>query len=761
MLNQTETIRYSRNVSNRKATEFRTINLINHDSQLEQYFASFRQKIVGIHHQHNFHGGRLPITYADWTASGRLYEPIERYMTDTLGPFVANTHTEATLTGTTMTQAYRQARALIKAHVGATEDDVLLFAGFGMTAAINKFQRILGLRIAERFTNLIQVPDEERPLVIVTHMEHHSNQTTWLECLCDVQILNRGDDGLPDLNHLVDILKAHQHRKYLIGSFTACSNVTGLLTPYHEMAELMHRYGGVCFVDFASSAPYVAINMHPPKSEQKLDGIFFSPHKFLGGPGSSGVVLFDKDLYRNQVPDHPGGGTVAWTNPWGEHQYYDDIETREDGGTPGFLPAIRASLSILLKEEMGINQILEREHELVDRMWRRLDRIAGIEVLEPSQRQRLGIFSLYAPDIHHNLFVNLLNDYYGIQARGGCSCAGTYGHVLLDIDANHSRSITNQINQGDFSLKPGWIRLSLHPTTTQAEIDYIADALEDILANHRQLGTAYKFDSKTGDFSGSHHSKKLIDLQASFQAIDRIDSGDSMRQKTPTGVKDRFLNEAHEKWPRKPWNQFGYRFKDLEIYGRQADYEVINEREVRAAAGIKLAIIAPAVAIAFFTHNYLPLKIVVVLVAIDFLIRLVTGLTPFSPIGVLARFLVRKQQPEWVGADQKRFAWSLGFVMAINSLSLLFTGNAGILTKIFCGICITLMWMSASFGICPGCSLYNWAIKLRLIPEPNSRPACPGGACEISLHKSVKHRRRRGRRSRILARLYPNPKDLT
>ncbi len=639
--------------------------------QLEQHFAPFRQNIVGIHHKCDFRGGQFPITYADWTASGRLYDPIERYVTDTLGPFVANTHTEANLTGTMMTQAYHQSRTLIKSHVGASEDDILLFTGFGMTAAINKFQRIMGLRIPDRFAKLVQLSEVERPLVIVTHMEHHSNQITWLECLCDLEILNPNQDGLPDLNHLEDILKAHQHRKYLIGSFTACSNVTGICTPYRQMAELMHRYGGVCFVDFAASAPYMAINMHPRKPEQKLDAIFFSPHKFLGGPGSCGVLLFDYHLYRNEVPDHPGGGTVAWTNPWSEHRYYNSIEVREDGGTPGFLPAIRASLSILLKEEMGIRQILDREHELVNYMWQRLELISGIEVLESNHQQRLGIFSLYAPDIQYNLLVKLLNDYYGVQARGGCSCAGTYGHVLLDITADQSRKIVNSIDRGDLSLKPGWVRLSLHPTMTDTEIDYITDALEDILTNHRRLSLAYKFDRKTGDFCDPHYSVKLIDLKDSFQpSVPQVSIDESQFYQTNRiGIRKRrrnkrFLNEVHERWPNKSWNQFGYRFKDLEIYGRYANYEVIYEREVRAAAGIKLAIIAPSVAIAFFTGNYLPLKIVVTFVGIDFLIRLVTGLNPFSPIGMLARFMVRKQEPEWVGAAQKRFAWFLGIMMA-------------------------------------------------------------------------------------------------
>jgi selenocysteine lyase/cysteine desulfurase len=216
---------------------------------LEKYFEKFRNNIIGYNFKHEFDSGTKPIVYADWAASGRLYKPIEEYITNKLGPYVANTHTETTLTGTVMTNAYHQAHEIIKKHVGANEEDKLLFCGFGMTAAINKFQRILGLRLHENHKKHLSLSEDERPLVIITHMEHHSNQTSWAECLCDLKIINRNEDGLPDLNHLEDILKANRKRKFIIGSFTACSNVTGITTPYHEMAEIVHRYGGYSFID--------------------------------------------------------------------------------------------------------------------------------------------------------------------------------------------------------------------------------------------------------------------------------------------------------------------------------------------------------------------------------------------------------------------------------------------------------------------------------------------------------------------------------
>lgn len=485
---------------------------------LETYFAAFRKNIIGNELTHQFAAGKKPIVYADWAASGRLYRPIEEYIINTLGPYVANTHTETTLTGTAMTTAYHQAREIVKKHVNAGKNDQLLFVGSGMTAAINKFQRILGLRVPEHHKARVQISGPDRPLVIVTHMEHHSNQTTWVECICDLEIIRRNPDGLPDLNHFEEILRQNQSRKMIIGSFTACSNVTGILTPYHVMAALVHRYNGFCFVDFSASAPYVAIDMHPAREEQALDAIFFSPHKFLGGPGSSGVIVFNKNLYHNTVPDQPGGGTVLWTNPWGGHRFYDDIETREDGGTPGFLQAIKGALAVLLKEEMGIKQMLEREHELMELLLQRLAGMPAVTVLEGDQHRRLGFISFYVKNLHHNLLVRLLNDRFGIQTRGGCSCAGTYGHVLLHIDYEESHRITDLIDHGDLGAKPGWVRASLHPTMTDAEVAYIADAIAEIIQNSAKLAAAYRFNPATGDYDPVQPEACPIDLHGIFAA---------------------------------------------------------------------------------------------------------------------------------------------------------------------------------------------------------------------------------------------------
>lgn len=263
---------------------------------------------------------------------------------------------------------------------------------------------------------------------------------------------------------------------------------------------MMHRAGGLCFVDFACSAPYVAIDMHP-SAEASLDAIFFSPHKFLGGPGTPGVLIFNKILYKNTVPDHPGGGTVRWTNPWGNHEYLDDVEEREDGGTPGFLQAIKTALAIRLKEQMGVDNILNREHELVDLAMRRLSQVDGLHLLAGKQRDRLGVISFYIDGLHFNLAVKLLNDRFGIQTRGGCSCAGTYGHFLLHVDQSRSRELTSRISLGDLSEKPGWVRMSVHPTMTDAELTFICNAIEQVAMHHAEWKEDYTYNSRTNEYT--------------------------------------------------------------------------------------------------------------------------------------------------------------------------------------------------------------------------------------------------------------------
>ena len=468
---------------------------------LEQYFDQYRKNIIGVNQTFMSPYGVQNLIYADWTASGRLYRPIEEKICNEFGPFVANTHTETSTSGAAMTLAYHEARNIIKLHVNANSNDVLITTGSGMTGVVNKFQRILGLKVSESLKDYTTVPEDLKPIVFISHMEHHSNQTSWLETIADVEVVPSDAQGLLCLKEFERCIQKHQHRKIKIASITSCSNVTGIKTPYHKVAKLIHRYHGLCFVDFACCAPYVAINMHPENEDEYLDAIFFSPHKFLGGPGSAGVLIFNNSLYKNTVPDNPGGGTVSYTNPWGQHDYFDDVETREDGGTPGFLQTIRIALAIQLKEKMGVQNIKQREDEINALVFQTLEGLSGVKILAPNHKERLSIFSFYFEKYHFNLVVKLLNDRFGIQARGGCSCAGTYGHFLLNVDQDTSKRIKDQILQGCNTEKPGWVRLSFHPTITSEELKFICDSLKDLSVHIEEWSKDYHYEATKNDYT--------------------------------------------------------------------------------------------------------------------------------------------------------------------------------------------------------------------------------------------------------------------
>lgn len=488
-------------------------------SELEKYFEPFRKKIIGIDQTFQSPYGKKKIIYADWVASGRLYGPIEDKIKNDFGPFVGNTHTETSITGTTMTRAYHIAQKIIKHHCNASDDDVLITAGSGMTTVINKLQRILGFKLPEQLMKFIDIPEEYRPVIFLTHMEHHSNQTSWFETIAETVVLDPTDEGLVDIQKLNDTLEKYKNRKLKIGSFSACSNVTGIRTPYHKLAKIMHQHGGYCFIDNAASAPYDPINMHPDDPEERLDAIFFSPHKFLGGPGTSGVLIFNKSLYKRDVPDHPGGGTVEWTNPWGGHRYVNSIEAREDGGTPGFLQAIKTALCIKLKEEMGVENIIAREEELLPIALKRFREIPKVHLLANNIDERLGIISFYVEDIHFNLMVKLLNDRYGIQMRGGCSCAGTYGHYLLHIDPSRSKIVTDLIDKQDLSQKPGWVRFSLHPTMTNSELEFIMNGIEEIVLNISEFEKDYTRNLENNEYYHISENDKKYDYLLNYFTI--------------------------------------------------------------------------------------------------------------------------------------------------------------------------------------------------------------------------------------------------
>ncbi len=481
------------------------------DNNLESYFSTFREGILGKDAQIQGPYGQKQVIYADWIASGRIYSQIEDKFRDQIYPFVANTHTETNTTGSCMTIAYAKAKEIVKKHVNASSTDILISSNSGMTGVVNKFQRILGLKIHESFRPNIKIAEVERPVVFVTHMEHHSNQTSWLETIADVKVIDACSEGRVCLDSFARLLEEYKDRPKKFAAITSCSNVTGISSPYYEMAKMIHESGGYCFVDFACSAPYIDIDMHPDDPLCALDAIFFSPHKFLGGPSSAGVLIFNQLLYSNKVPDNPGGGTVDWTNPWGEHKYHDAIEAREDGGTPAFLQTMRTALSIKLKEQMGTANMAKREEEICQLVWDQIGNVDTIHILADNIKHRLPIFSFYIDNLHFNLGVKLLNDRYGIQVRGGCSCAGTYGHYLLGVSKDRSKSITDQINCGVFEEKPGWIRVSFHPTMLTTEVEYICEAIKSLATHHEAWGSEYKYNPKTNEYV---HSTTSCDEEA-------------------------------------------------------------------------------------------------------------------------------------------------------------------------------------------------------------------------------------------------------
>lgn len=482
-------------------------NQIQSESEiLENHFQHFRPHIIGDTHVFESLNGKQELLYADWIASGRLYAPIEDIMCNKIGPMVANTHSFSSETGKASTYAYKHARSLIKKHVNANENDVLVTCGTGMTGVLARLQRIMGLRWPDVVRNKISLSEHERPVVFITHMEHHSNHVPWMETIADVVLLPSDENLLVDPKQLLLEIVKYKDRPLKIGSFTACSNVTGIITPFEELAKIMHRHGGFCFVDFAASAPYVKIDMHPADPEAQLDAIFFSPHKFLGGPGTCGVLVFNKTLYNTQVPDVPGGGNVKWTDPWGGFAYIEDIETKEDGGTPGFLQVMRTALCMELKEKMDVDKMGEREVQLLKICFDGLQDVPGLYILGCTDQKRIGCVSFGIQHIHYNLIVRLLNDRFGIQVRGGWSCASTYGHHLFGINKNASKTMTQGIYDQNLTEKPGWVRISLHPIMTGEEVKRICNAIKMVAENIEAWSKPYVYNSinneyecKTGD----------------------------------------------------------------------------------------------------------------------------------------------------------------------------------------------------------------------------------------------------------------------
>jgi selenocysteine lyase/cysteine desulfurase len=504
---------------------------------VQTLFGKIRNSVIGANCPISTPFGNKPLIYADYTASGRSLSFVEDFLSSSVLPSYANTHTETSFTGAQTSKLREQARDEIRKAVNGGTHDKVIFCGAGATAAINKMMDVLGLRKQPSTVNKSNADclaePIDRPVIFIGPYEHHSNELPWRESSAELVSIPLTSCGQIDLEVLEQKLKHYSNRTLKVGSFSAASNVTGLLSDIEGISAILKRYGALSFWDYAAAAPYVKINMNGPTP---IDAVFISPHKFVGGPSTPGILVVKEQIMKNAIPTVIGGGTVSFVTPT-KHVYTRDIERREEGGTPAIIESVRAGLVFKLQQEVGIEAIEASEQAMVDSALAFFKPLQNIEVLGNHTAKRLAIFSLRfkhkGKDLHYGFVTALLNDLFGIQARGGCSCAGPYGHTLLNMDKEYSKAIEDVVLEGNMLLRPGWVRLNFNYFIAPEEFNYLLEAIKLVAEHGWRLLPYYKVDNKNWSWRFKGKELALPNSINDFSVFNSAEKSPSCRHEQP------------------------------------------------------------------------------------------------------------------------------------------------------------------------------------------------------------------------------------